>query len=496
MRDEARPVPRVLSIAGTDPSGGAGIQADLKSIAANGGYGMAAVTALVAQNTRGVRSVHVPPVPFLVEQLDAVSDDVEIDAVKIGMLATADIVRAVREWLERVNPPVVVLDPVMVATSGDRLLDPDAEDELRALAPLADLVTPNIPELAILAEAPAATTWSGAVTQAREVAARYGTRLLVKGGHLAGASLPDALVEAVDGTIEVTEFPGIRVETTNTHGTGCSLSSALATRFARSGDWARAAAESKEWLVESIRHGAELAVGAGHGPVSHFAGLWERGGIATRPEPEAVESGWWAHIEDIRADIDELAFVRQLAEGTLDRTAFVWYLAQDALYLRDYARVLARASSLAPTAEEQAFWAAGARDAIAVELQLHERWVPSATMDDITPSAATTAYLNHLLAVSARGDYRILTAAVLPCYWIYADVGARLRQFSHPEHPYRDWLDSYADESFAAATRRAIQIATRAAATAEERTRRAMRDALRASAAHEHAFFAAPLAER
>ncbi|WP_258546475.1 bifunctional hydroxymethylpyrimidine kinase/phosphomethylpyrimidine kinase, partial [Microbacterium sp. H6] len=144
-------VPRVLSIAGSDPSGGAGIQADLKSIAANGGYGMAVLTALTAQNTQGVRAVHVPPVDFLRAQLDAVSDDIVIDAVKIGMLADAEVIRAVGAWLDRVRPPVVVLDPVMVATSGDRLLDPEAERALHGLLARATLVTPNLAELAVLA---------------------------------------------------------------------------------------------------------------------------------------------------------------------------------------------------------------------------------------------------------------------------------------------------------------------------------------------------------
>src|SRR4051812_22442478 len=143
-------VPRVLSIAGTDPTGGAGIHADLKSIAANGGYGMAAVTALVAQNTRGVRSIHVPPPAFLAEQLEAVSDDVEIDAVKIGMLFDSDIVAVVQDWLEQVRPPRVVLDPVMIAASGDTLLAPDAVEAVRALVAHVDLVTPNMPELAAL----------------------------------------------------------------------------------------------------------------------------------------------------------------------------------------------------------------------------------------------------------------------------------------------------------------------------------------------------------
>ena len=195
-------IPRVLSIAGTDPTGGAGIQADLKSIAANGGYGMAVVTALVAQNTVGVRSVHVPPVSFLRDQLDAVSDDVGIDAVKIGMLATAEVTIAVDRWLARVRPPVVVLDPVMVATSGDRLLDAEAEQALGDLVRRADLVTPNVPELAILAGEPVATSWEEVLEQAERVSARHG--VLVVAQHVDGQR-PSAQQErqgagaAVDG---------------------------------------------------------------------------------------------------------------------------------------------------------------------------------------------------------------------------------------------------------------------------------------------------------
>jgi hydroxymethylpyrimidine/phosphomethylpyrimidine kinase len=268
--------PRVLSIAGSDPSGGAGIQADLKSIAANGGYGMAAVTALTAQNTIGVRSVFVPPATFLAEQLDAVSDDIDIDAVKIGMLANTEIIATVSRWLDRVRPAVVVLDPVMIATSGDRLLDADAEAGIRELAGRADVITPNVPELAVLAGGPVAQTWADALAQARRVAAKHAVRVLAKGGHLAGDEAPDALVEP-DGT--TTEFPGRRIDTTSTHGTGCSLSSAVATLRPRSDSWTEAIGRAKEWLTESIRHGAELRVGAGNGPISHFAGLWARGGI-------------------------------------------------------------------------------------------------------------------------------------------------------------------------------------------------------------------------
>jgi hydroxymethylpyrimidine/phosphomethylpyrimidine kinase len=484
--------PRVLSIAGTDPTGGAGIQADLKSIAANGGYGMAVVTALVAQNTRGVRSVHYPPVAFLREQLDAVSDDVTIDAVKVGMLGSAEIIHTVAEWLARVRPPIVVLDPVMVSTSGHRLLDTDAEQALRELLACADVVTPNIPELAILADLPVATDWDDVLAQAKVVSARHGVIVLAKGGHLAGAAVPDALVDSIDGAATVIQFPGERIETMNTHGTGCSLSSALATRRVITGDWEQALAGSKQWLVESIRHGSDLEVGSGNGPISHFAGLWDRGGLTTRQSPAEVMADWWQRIGAIRTRIDALPFVRGLGDGTLDRHAFTSYLTQDALYLLDYSRVLAEASRLAPTSREQAFWAGSAHGAIAAELQLHESWVPEVELAAARPNPTTSAYLNHLLAAGARGSYPVLIAALLPCFTLYQDIGSRLHELSHPQHPYRSWLDTYADDAFAASTLEASDIVANAAAQADDATRAGMFEAYRISSEHELAFFAAP----
>lgn len=280
-----RDVPRVLSIAGTDPTGGAGIQADLKSIAALGGYGMAVITSLVAQNTRGVRSVHTPPTKFLEEQLDAVSDDVTIDAVKIGMLGDVATITVVREWLSRVRPPLVVLDPVMVATSGDRLLAADAETALRDLVSQAHLVTPNLSELAVLVDEPITAEWPTALDQARKLSLAAGTVVLVKGGHLDTEGSPDALVDtskqlgsAHDREViedgEIFEIITPRVDTRNSHGTGCSLSSGIATVMARTGDWTRALSETKNWLQDALTHADELQVGQGNGPVNHFHQLW------------------------------------------------------------------------------------------------------------------------------------------------------------------------------------------------------------------------------
>uniref|UniRef100_UPI0025EC8E04 bifunctional hydroxymethylpyrimidine kinase/phosphomethylpyrimidine kinase n=1 Tax=uncultured Rothia sp. TaxID=316088 RepID=UPI0025EC8E04 len=221
-------VPRVLSIAGTDPSGGAGVQADLKSIAASGGYGMCVTTSLVAQNTCGVREVFTPPLEFLTVQLAAVFDDVTVDAVKIGMLGDADTIRTVRTWLSEHPVPVVVLDPVMIASSGDRLLQAEAEQALRDLVPLVNVITPNIPELAVLCQKEPAQTFDEAHEQAANLAAATGTTVIVKGGHLCGQDAGNTAVFP-DGTCAHVRTP--RLDSRNTHGTGCSLSSSLATRL-------------------------------------------------------------------------------------------------------------------------------------------------------------------------------------------------------------------------------------------------------------------------
>lgn len=489
----ARRIPRVLSIAGTDPTGGAGIQADLKSIGAQGGYGMAVVTSLVAQNTRGVRSVHTPPASFLTEQLDAVSDDVVIDSVKIGMLGESDIIRAVERWLQKVPDAVVVLDPVMVATSGDRLLAADAEDALRALVPLADLVTPNVPELAVLLGEPVAETWEDALEQGKRLAAATGTVVLVKGGHLGGGECPDALVDPAGGEPAVTVVGGPRVPTRNTHGTGCSLSAALATVQVRTRDWRESLVAAKTWLRGALERSDELEVGGGNGPIHHFHAL-DVPGTVTDHRPFSEQA--WELTARHRSAIDALGFVTALGDGTLPPEQFAYYLAQDALYLRDYSRVLARASSLAPTEAEQLFWANGARTCLEVESELHRTWLAGR---GVLPAQGpvTKAYVDHLLAAAANASYPVLVAAVLPCYWLYAHVGTALHaqwiaSGEASGHAYGEWMRTYADPEFAEATARAIGYADSAFAAASPGDRRAMLTAFEASAWYEHEFFDAP----
>lgn len=495
--------PRVLSIAGSDPSGGAGIQADIKSISAHGGYAMAAITALTAQNTQGVRAVHIPPVEFLSAQLDAVAADITIDAVKIGMLSTAEVMNAVALWLARTQPPVVVLDPVMVATSGDTLMAPAALEALFELITLSHLVTPNIPELAVLLGEPEAASWPEAVRQGKELAATYQVLVLVKGGHLPGEQCPDALVGA-DGTVQ--EFSAPRVDTGNTHGTGCSLSAAVATLQAQTGDWQVSVHQAKAWLGEALRTSAVLQVGSGSGPINHLHALW----ASAPPRPGSFSAGLWEQIASQRQGIFALDFIKELAAGTLAKSHFAYYLAQDALYLRTYSRVLARASALAPTEAEQNFWAAGAQNALEVEVALHRDWlgqypltansgraeVSSVQVSETTQQGPVTKhYVDHLQGVAFAGSYGEVVAAVLPCYWLYSEVGRVLHADYLSfvgEHPYGVWLQTYADDGFAQATATAVSIMDQAAARASVVERNNMRAAFAHSAQYEVDFFAAP----
>jgi len=258
-----------LTIAGSDPSGGAGIQADLKTFSALGVYGTAVITALTAQNTLGVSSIHLVPADFVAEQLDTLTADVRIDAVKIGMLATAELADVVTDFLLRSAYEVVVLDPVMVATSGDRLLADDAVAALHRMLPLASVITPNLAEAAHLLGTDEAGDVPGMREQARQLLDAGAQRVLLKGGHLPAAAV-DIYADA-DGAIELTAS---RIITRNTHGTGCTLSSALAALRIQHPTWPTAAAEAKTWLSGAIAAADRLDIGTGHGPVHHFHQTW------------------------------------------------------------------------------------------------------------------------------------------------------------------------------------------------------------------------------
>jgi hydroxymethylpyrimidine/phosphomethylpyrimidine kinase len=495
-------IPRILSIAGTDPTGGAGIQADIKAVSEAGGFAMTVVTALVAQNTHGVRSIHTPDVAFLTEQLDAVFDDVTVDGVKIGMLGTAGITSAVTDYLRTHPVPVVVVDPVMVATSGDRLLTPDAEAALRDLCRLADVITPNLAELAVLAGTAPAGDLDEALDQGRGLAADLGTTVIVKGGHLSGRAADNAVVEP-DGTVHT--VPVARVATSNTHGTGCSLSSALTTRLAAGEPTPVALRWATRWLAEAIRYADDLHVGSGNGPVDHTHRSRRLAAAAdttpwalsatvpgelhtpsdlapsdltqdgAAPAPGIAAAGPWTEAlwrasAPLYAEISELPFIRDLGAGTLDTDDFSFYLAQDALYLSLYSPALASLAASAPDDASALFWVRGAAECLEEEAELHRGWLggdgETVSSQPSQPSHVTAAYTSHLMRCVRTRDHVVGAAAVLPCYWLYAEVGLVLAGRSGADNPYAAWVETYSGDEFTDSVRQAVTLVEQAFAGA------------------------------
>jgi hydroxymethylpyrimidine/phosphomethylpyrimidine kinase len=263
----SRTPPIALTIAGSDPSGGAGIQADLKTFTALGVYGASVITALTAQNTIGVTAVHKVPADFIRAQFDAVTSDLNIAAVKTGMLGDVETVTTVAALLTRSKPPFLVVDPVMVATSGDRLLDEDAISAVRInLIPLADLITPNIPEAAALLDQPPAVTGPEMETQAWHLLKLGCGAVLIKGGHGTDSESADVLVTAHGEHW----FRRPRIATRNTHGTGCTLAAAITAGLAQGLDLPAAVQQAKDFVWAALKSGADHKIGEGNGPVDHM----------------------------------------------------------------------------------------------------------------------------------------------------------------------------------------------------------------------------------
>ncbi len=263
---------RALTIAGSDSGGGAGIQADLKTFSALGCFGMSAITALTAQNTRVVTGILPVPPEFIGQQIDAVMEDIGVDAVKIGMLHSPEVIQMVADKLSQWNCPNVVVDPVMISKSGDKLLLDDAVAALKeTLLPLATVITPNLPETSVLLGRPIETAedMPGA---AKDLAKLGVPNVLVKGGHLTGSQSHDLLYESRSQAI--IELPGTRIDTPNSHGTGCTLSSAIAAGLARGFALEEAVKQAKAYIIGALEAGTAYKTGKGHGPVHHFYDLW------------------------------------------------------------------------------------------------------------------------------------------------------------------------------------------------------------------------------
>ncbi len=261
------PYHAVLTIAGSDSGGCAGIQADIKSISANGGYAASVITATTAQNTQGVTDIHAIPVPHIIKQLEAVFDDITFDAVKIGMLHSEEVIKAVANTLEKYQAKNIVLDPVMIATSGDKLITNEAINSLKSFLPKVTLVTPNIPEAELLVGH--SINLENQEDSAKEIGEMYKVSVLLKGGHL---EFTDTMTDVLYNykSKEITIIHNKSVDTINTHGTGCSLSSSIATYIGLGFSLEEATVKGCNYLNEAIVKGKDKILGKGHGPVNHF----------------------------------------------------------------------------------------------------------------------------------------------------------------------------------------------------------------------------------
>ncbi|KAG8764226.1 hypothetical protein FRC11_011242 [Ceratobasidium sp. 423] len=510
---QSNPLP-ILTIAGTDPSGGAGIQADLKTFAAHGCYGTSVVTALVAQNTQGVQAIHAPPPEFVAHQIQCVLEDIPPQAIKTGMLTDEPTLRAVLKTLKsfyadgKAIPPLVV-DPVMVSTSGHSLLESSANALIKKeLVPLAAMITPNVPEAELLLglERGSVKTLE-AMLSAAEGISKLGPRAtLIKGGHcklstgdvLALAKVQDAdalymrwdagcgpdqpailrldnakalgeedvVVDVLhlrdpkaDGVATVTLFIRPRLKTTSTHGTGCTLSAALACAFAQGLNPFDATVQATRYSHQAIATAPHI--GKGHGPLNHTHSVVAR--IIPQPtpvNPYPFVSALVNSCPGLWRDYVEHPFVTQVAAGTLPAECFVHYLKQDYIYLKHYARAHGLLAAKSST-----FSGASAAASIVLhivrESQMHvdycTKWGITPEELEATPELpATAAYARYIMDVGYQGDDFMLIIAVASCLLGYAEVGKRLLAAgaNTEGNPYKRWIEDYGGVEFQEATRR------------------------------------------
>ena len=450
-----------LTIAGSDSSGGAGIQADIKTMTMNGVYAMSAITALTAQNTTGVTAIQESTADFLAEQLDEIFTDIFPDAVKIGMVSSSDLITTIAEKLQQYDAKNIVVDPVMVATSGARLISEEAIDTLKEdLLQLADVITPNIPEAEVLADM-SIQSEADMETAARAIYKLYGCDVLLKGGH----NLNDAndLLWTADGP---EWFHGDRIDNPNTHGTGCTLSSAIAANLAKGYDLKEAVGRAKDYISGALAAGLDL--GQGSGPMAHnfdLAGKYAEAPVEEPAEPFSKTfdnaTGFSLELMESCRDLWDAAancdFLTQMGEGTLDHDKFVEYMIQDSIYLRDYLKIFAYAIAKAPNwADMQLFngmlaYCDDGENKTRLDI-LASVGMTDADIDKTAKKRQCEDYCAFLQKWGKEGTQAEIIMAMLPCMWGYRYVFEQLVD-RYPEamhHPdFGPVIADYVNEGYA-----------------------------------------------
>ncbi|CEP11989.1 hypothetical protein [Parasitella parasitica] len=439
----SKTLPKAMTIAGSDSGGGAGIQADIKTLTSLHVYATSVITSVTSQNTLCVDGIHDIPAEFVAKQITAVLSDIGSDAIKIGMLSSAEIIKAVADTLTKFpeQSQHVVVDPVMISTSGSRLLAADAIKALvQDLLPITYVLTPNVPEAEILLDlTPGSIKSVMDMCDAAQRLANFGPKfILLKGGHLplkvnGKEQVVDVMYNSLDGSWH--EIANDYVDTRDTHGTGCTLSAALAGELAKGVPVEKACKNAIRYVKVAIAQTLG-GIGAGHGPINHFHPLnWSpyEGKPLLEAIKETLPEGLWS-------DFIDHPFVRGIADGTLPLESFTYYLKQDYLYLQHYARAASLAAYKSGTMED-----IGANAAIVVhiakESQLHldycNRW--GITKDDVLNSPESvfnSAYTRFVLDKGTSGDMLDLKAAMAPCL------------IGYEGNPYWDWICQYAADDY------------------------------------------------
>lgn len=458
-------VKRVLVIAGSDSSGGAGLEADQRVLAAHGVYALTATTGLTAQNTLGVQDIFVIPAEFVKKQINAGLEDVGTDVVKLGMLSSAETIDVIAETLQTHKVPAIVLDPVMVSTSGSQLLPEKAVKELRTkLLPLTTILTPNIPEAQLLIkdagdQAPEPKDLAGMISLAKQICSLGPKAVLLKGGHLPltkdhntaqnpqdATTVVDILVHGDTTTLFETEY----LVSKNTHGTGCSLASAIAANLAHGKDMIRAVRNAVRFVEAGIKTSTDL--GKGSGPINHFHSVYTMPFapgrfleyMLDRPDVQKVWQRFTYH-----------EFVEGMGHGTLPLDRFKEYLVQDYLYLVQFARCNSLASYKAKTMDSIA---ASARIVLHIqrEMALHLDYCASfgLSKEEIeahSETIACTAYSRYILDVGQSEDWLALQMALAPCLIGYGAIARRLHSEEgtlRKGNQYWKWIENYVADDY------------------------------------------------
>lgn len=441
-----------LTIAGSDSGGGAGIQADIKTITMNGVYATSAVTALTAQNTMGVTGIAEVTPEFLGLQLDAIFTDIYPDAVKTGMVSSGELIKVIAAKLKQYKAKNIVVDPVMVATSGAKLISDEAVEVLKKeLLPLADVITPNIPEAEVLSGITIKNE-DDMTEAARIINEKFGCSVLCKGGH----QINDAndLLYRDGGYVW---FKGRRINNPNTHGTGCTLSSAIASNLAKGENLDNAVKKAKDYISEALA--AMLDLGKGSGPLCHNYAI-------VKEKTMKLSDTLFLKTKDLWKESAEKPFVLAMAKGTLEEELFKSYTVQDYLYLMEYVEILKRIRSLTENAKVGDFVDALIEGILKEVESVH---LPSIKKYGITEEevksckkiSAITDYLQYLTKCIDNYGYKGGLTALLQCSWLYAYIGETVSKKYAKEiasSPYRTWFEAYTSESYISANQTWIVI--------------------------------------